>query len=542
MGYVLLWIENLAVSLLLVATITAFTIQIRHKWLRLSIWATAVLLIFLAYLSITVITGIIRFRLQLRFNWFYPALMLLLFYISGVLRLKYVALKPSGEVPSVPNAVFWHQGKLTLALGVVIALHIMTFWNLNLESQQQAALLRTEAEAMVLLLAPPRINDKDNAALLYAQAAEALDNSIQKNPRREQWFKWERALWENAGAKFDAKDPDLADFLKEQSGTITLIHDGVNKPGCYFEHEYHGPDAESTPVYKQLMGINKFAPLLTMHSRWKASTGDRKTAMNDINAMFLLSEQVGSESSLIAILLSAIIDEQAIHELQNLVNTDQFRSGDLDVVKIDSGYSYQKLTQRAFHLEEAARLDMLGDIGAKYPFSRWFGGSTEDIPGELPFYRVFLLNYEIKAQRWYSNQLNIFASQPYFKIKDQWKHFTYPPDAPPSLLIRAYFFGASQIGEKLVMAGAQRDVLKTALAACHYKAKNDSYPVKLDELVTDFLPFVPIDPFDGNPIRFKKTDGKYLIYSVGPDGIDGGGAPYDPHAHKGDITFELPNK
>ena len=51
MGYALLWIENLAVSLLLVATITAFTSRIRHKWLRLSIWAAVVLFIFLAYLA-----------------------------------------------------------------------------------------------------------------------------------------------------------------------------------------------------------------------------------------------------------------------------------------------------------------------------------------------------------------------------------------------------------------------------------------------------------------------------------------------------------
>jgi hypothetical protein len=539
MGYVLLWIENLAVSLLLVATITAFTARLQHKWLRLSIWAALVILIFLAYLALTIITGIIQFRLQLAFNWFYPALMLLLFYTSGVLRLKYAASKPSSDDPSAAFAAFWPRGKLAFALGVVIALHIMTFWNLNLEAQQQAAMLRSEAGAIALSLEPPRISDKDNAALLYEQAAEALDKVIQKMPKQKisQWDMWRNSL---AGSKFNAKDPELAAFLKEQSGTISLIHQGVNKAGCNFGQDYHSMGPKE---YKQWMEINKLASLLAMDSYWKASTGDRKTAMNDINAIFGLAEHISSDPLLIAAAGSAVIDTSAIRVLQNLVITEKLRTDDLNAVKIDNGYSYKKLMQRAFHCEEIIRLVFLGEIGDKYPFSRYFGGSSEDIPGELSFYRVFLLNYEIKAQQWYSNQLDMFASQPYFKVKNQWKQFSaYPPDAPPSLLTRANYFSANRIGEELVKADAQRDVLKTALAASRYKAKNGAYPEKLDELVTDFLPFVPIDPFDGKPIRFKKTDGKYLVYSVGRDGIDDGGVPFDSKSDKDDITFELPNK
>jgi hypothetical protein len=427
------------------------------------------------------------------------------------------------------------------ALGVVIALHIMTFWNLNLEAQQQAAMLRSEAGAMALSLEPPRISDKDNAALLYAQAAEALDSAIQKLPNQKgsQWEMWRNSL---AGSKFNAKDPALAAFLKEQSGTISLIHQGVNKAGCNFEHDYYPFDTNRG--YKQpWTEMNKLASLLAMDSCWKASTGDRKSAMNDINAMFILAEHISSDPLLISAASSAVIDKLAICVLQNLVITEKFEAEDLDAVKIDNGCSYKKLMQRAFRNEEVGRLLVLSEIGDKCTFSRFFGGSSEDVPGELSLYRVFLLNYEIKAQQWYSNQLDMFASHPFFTVKNQWKQFNaYPLDAPPSLVIRACYFSANRIGEELIKADARRDVLKTALAACRYKTKNGSYPEKLDELVADFLLFVPIDPFDGKPIRFKKTDGKYLIYSVGPDGIDDGGVPFDSKSDKDDITFELPSK
>ncbi|MCP5522009.1 MAG: hypothetical protein H7A46_10730 [Verrucomicrobiales bacterium] len=41
-----------------------------------------------------------------------------------------------------------------------------------------------------------------------------------------------------------------------------------------------------------------------------------------------------------------------------------------------------------------------------------------------------------------------------------------------------------------------------------------------------FLPEVPIDWMDGQPLRYRlRSDGSYLLYSVGADGIDQGGDP-----------------
>ena len=34
---------------------------------------------------------------------------------------------------------------------------------------------------------------------------------------------------------------------------------------------------------------------------------------------------------------------------------------------------------------------------------------------------------------------------------------------------------------------------------------------------------IPPDPFDGKPLRYKKLEKGYVVYSVGPDGNDDGG-------------------
>jgi hypothetical protein len=41
--------------------------------------------------------------------------------------------------------------------------------------------------------------------------------------------------------------------------------------------------------------------------------------------------------------------------------------------------------------------------------------------------------------------------------------------------------------------------------------------------VPDWVRTVPMDPFDGTPIRFRPTPVGIVVYSIGPDGADDGG-------------------
>lgn len=77
---------------------------------------------------------------------------------------------------------------------------------------------------------------------------------------------------------------------------------------------------------------------------------------------------------------------------------------------------------------------------------------------------------------------------------------------------------------------------ETGVACERYRLAHDDLPQKLDDLVPEFLPRVPLDPFDRQPLRYRLTESGALLYSVGPDQLDDGGLedPVD-----GDLTFEL---
>jgi hypothetical protein len=53
-----------------------------------------------------------------------------------------------------------------------------------------------------------------------------------------------------------------------------------------------------------------------------------------------------------------------------------------------------------------------------------------------------------------------------------------------------------------------------ALAIERFRVECHQLPATLDELLPDFLTAVPVDPFDGAPLRYRTTDYGYAVYSV----------------------------
>ena len=63
------------------------------------------------------------------------------------------------------------------------------------------------------------------------------------------------------------------------------------------------------------------------------------------------------------------------------------------------------------------------------------------------------------------------------------------------------------------------------LALHAYRKTKGVYPQKLEELVPGYLASVPADTFAGAPMRYKIENGRYTLWSVGPDARDDGGRP-----------------
>jgi hypothetical protein len=87
---------------------------------------------------------------------------------------------------------------------------------------------------------------------------------------------------------------------------------------------------------------------------------------------------------------------------------------------------------------------------------------------------------------------------------------------------------------------ARRACADAALAAKRYRQCHGHWPDSLEELIPEYLPAVPVDPFSGRPVEMLVTAQELTVYSVGRDGEDNQGTlsiREEPHT---DLGFVIP--
>jgi hypothetical protein len=77
---------------------------------------------------------------------------------------------------------------------------------------------------------------------------------------------------------------------------------------------------------------------------------------------------------------------------------------------------------------------------------------------------------------------------------------------------------------------------QTALAVENFRLTHGQLPESLNELVPKFLSTVPVDPFDGQPLRYHRLAKGYVVYSIGRDGHDNDGRERPADAKLSDKT------
>jgi hypothetical protein len=85
---------------------------------------------------------------------------------------------------------------------------------------------------------------------------------------------------------------------------------------------------------------------------------------------------------------------------------------------------------------------------------------------------------------------------------------------------------------------ALQRVTMTALALRLYRKENGRCPENLQQLVPKYLPSVLIDPYDGKPLRYRKLQKGFKVWSVGGNRKDDGGVKVWDWWRKDDLVLE----
>lgn len=558
MGYVLLLIESLTLTLLLVATVLACTGRLARKWLRLGLSLTAVLAVWTAYAGLALAAGYFYFT-GVSDRWFYPMLALTIAFAVGAVWLMRSALRRAEGELYRQAAATWPRGKLAIALGIAAALHAMTIWNMDVAARQQLGSLHVEAGAVALSVAPPRIPDRDNAALVYQRAFEAMGRYGDSNPAAPASWEWEQpwkdawtekwTKWDEDGEPtLDPRDRELRQFLARQSATLGLYRQAAAKHGCCFDRDYGRPSLAM--LLPELLPIRDGARLLALDAICSAADGDGKRAIADISSMFGMAEHVRSESLMVSVLVSTVIDRLALNTMQIVLATAHVPAEELPAEWVSDDVSYRVLVRRALRSEEALRLATFAQVGeGQYTVGEIIGaaggGGFDPQCGRSILalcYRVFLLADDLAAHVQFTENINGIANQPYWQAKDRLKRYEEQMHSRPGGLMTAVLMPSfSRAMQHVAVAEARRGAARLGLALYRYRARHGRFPEDLGGLVPEFIPALPCDPFDGKPLRLKRTGRGAVVYSVGPQVIgEHEGSLYDIDKKHRDISFTVP--
>ena len=124
--------------------------------------------------------------------------------------------------------------------------------------------------------------------------------------------------------------------------------------------------------------------------------------------------------------------------------------------------------------------------------------------------------------------------------KPYWDRQAVPKPGDPLVDLLVPVYGRTAFN--FALADARLRLALVHLAAQGYMLAEGIPPTDLEALVPDYLPMIPDDPFADGTIRLALRGDDFVIYSVGPDGVDDGGRAIEgipePDA-TGDIAVTL---
>jgi hypothetical protein len=526
MNFGLLWIDALVGSLLWVTAAAAWVGRV--TWVRVA-WIIVALVPLAAFGSLVFAAAMTKFQMKIEPNWFNYSVSLLSAYLVGTaVILRQASRREPGLVPA---AASWKRVPLTLAWLAAVAVGYMILMNMDFAIRARCAVLSVEINSLYLATSPAITSDSQNAAPLYEKAFARLRDDPPTDVNNPPT---------GAGVKFDPNEPATISFLARQAGTINLLRQAAALPGCRFDQDIL--DLEIRAMIPNLNETRNAANVLELHAREELAHGHAASAIADDEAVLKMSRQFGRRPLLVCALVGNGIDILGDRNLQEALSAVKSRD-DLSALHLEELGSMGRTFQQALRGEESFGLRVYGNMPAFH--TEMDNGNAVQVQDtsllssgvELrgAYFRIFVLDTDAYVKL--MEEFQKMAIQPYYQVRDQLRD-VYGAKRSGGLFLSILTPVLLKAFEGCAEVEAMDECAVAAVAMTRFKLDHGAFPAHLDDLVPAYLEAVPLDPFDGKPLRLAVRDGQWVVYSVGPDLVDDGGVEMDGHG-KGDVIFTL---
>lgn len=293
-----------------------------------------------------------------------------------------------------------------------------------------------------------------------------------------------------------------------------------------------------------LLGTLRIGRLLAYEVLLQAQEKDVDGALTTCHAILNCGRACGDEPGPIALLVRALLTGMATHKVERRLAQGEPSEGALASVQHELEHEIEQPYLLIAARGERAQVDQSmqamekGELDVRSLVYRagWTGWLQQLL------YQVAVTTKGTRAALLRSNTALVEIAK--LPVEQQVVRATALQAAEqhiPSIFVESTF---AQTRENLVAQFHRNQAdLRCAvvmLAIERYLRAHNHWPDALTDLVPSYLPRVPLDPFDGAPLRYRRWDDGVVIYSIGPDGEDNGGTLDNASNKAGtDVGFRL---
>jgi hypothetical protein len=378
----------------------------------------------------------------------------------------------------------------------------------------------------------PSVPEAENAALVYTQAFAILKSTFKPGQGPYRWGELE--LPRHSVEMAEPLRREVEEAVQTSAAALEYAHRAAALPRCRYPVDLTEGPGSKLPHLAPLRGL---VHLLEFEALVRARAGQRSEAAESVLASLAISRSLLAEPILASQFVSTGVEDSACRGLERTVSCgplgdDQLSRLSQCLADLESTNRYARglAGERAMYagvfvlaqtdpdklkrLFPEDRADEEEPSAGPLRVMGWRGLGL--VERELGFYlgavetNIVALSLEppdsITASRRVSNALEKELLRP-----EHW-------------FSRMFLQGPTGLAKKDAEGRANLRTARTGLAIERWRLSHgNELPESLDVLVPQFLAAVPLDPFDGQPLRFKRLDRGYVVYSIGRDGRDDGG-------------------
>jgi hypothetical protein len=394
-------------------------------------------------------------------------------------------------------------------------------------AQERAAARREGLPLTPREMARKPVRDADNAAPLYRKLTDLLKA---KPISRE-----ETDLVERDAMKADAAPADIAKaaaFFAQRKDVMDLIHRASERPECDFRRDWKQGPAMLFPEFARLRTA---ARLLSCEANVQLHGGDAVGAARTCAAVGRIGRHVSADSFLIAHLVAYAIEAIGVARLEAILQRAPTPEVAAAVTSALREYRPRPLSE-AMRGEAVIGMVSLGMV-RKDPngLSRVLamGWDAEAGMGPEPKLSPAAIDRNTAYLIWLYRAVHRTVDLPYPQARPTFQVLGAELEArrkkgDPNVVLASLLSPVyTQVVERAGQNRARRSALLAAVSAVAWRARHGSLPRSLAAC----MKAVPMDPFDGKPLRYRVEGKGFVIYSIGPTGKYAGapkeeGKPY----------------